>query len=153
MSEKSAILKEQLEFVFDRLGKTVEGLGEKEYTWKPTEASNNIQWIMNHLSRITNLSIPRIVKGDPEYSPKGWPDDYRDQNYSLDKLMKDIDTGKKVALEGLGKLTNAQLEDEIPLWGGKQKRKTGVFAYIGELYHHRGQIAYIRGTYKRLSEK
>jgi hypothetical protein len=56
-------------------------------------------------------------------------------------------------VEGLAKLKDEQLEEEIPLWGGKQKRKTGVFAYIGELYHHRGQAAFIRGTVKRLKEK
>jgi uncharacterized damage-inducible protein DinB len=153
MSEKASILKEQLEYVYDTLNRAVEELRDEEYTWRPTEVSNNIQWIMNHLSRITNLSLPRIIKGDPEYTPKGWPDDYKDQNYSLNKVLKDIEAGKKTTLEEVGKLSNAQLEEEIPLWGGTRKRKIGLFAYIGELIHHRGQIAYIRGTYKRLHEK
>lgn len=153
MSEKASILKEQLEYVYDSLNRAVEGLGSEEYQWKPTEASNNIQWIMNHLSRITNISLPRIIKGDPEYTPMGWPEDYRDRDYGLDKLMKDIESGKKITLEGVEKLSNAQLEEDIPLWGGTRKRKIGLFAYIGELIHHRGQIAYIRGTYKRLNEK
>jgi len=153
MGDKASILAEQLGAVIDSLDRHVENLGEKEYTYKLTPESNNIQWILNHLSRIVNVSIPRIVKGDPNWTPKGWPADYKDQAYGLEKLMKDIKAGRKAAVEGLAKLKDEQLEEEIPLWGGKQKRKTGVFAYIGELYHHRGQAAYIRGTVKRLKEK
>ncbi|MCW4051115.1 MAG: DinB family protein [Candidatus Bathyarchaeota archaeon] len=152
MSEKASILKEQLEWVFSSLNRTVEGISEEEYTFKPTKVSNSIQWNLNHLSRITNLSIPRICKGNPEYTPEGWAEDYRNKSLSLEEVMKDIEKGSKIALKKLGKLTNEQLEEEIPLWGGTRQRKTGLFAYIGELYHHRGQIAYIKGTYKRLNE-
>jgi uncharacterized damage-inducible protein DinB len=153
MGDKSSILAEQLGYVIDSLDRHVENLGEKEFLYRLTPESNNIQWLLNHMSRIVNVSIPRIVKGDPNYSPKGWPADYKDQAYGLEKMMKDIKAGKKAAVEGLAKLKDEQLEEEIPLWGGKQKRKTGVFAYIGEIYHHRGQLAYIRGTVKRLKEK
>jgi uncharacterized damage-inducible protein DinB len=153
MGDKASILAEQLGSVIDSLDRHVENLGEKEFMYKLTSESNNIQWLLNHMSRIVNVSIPRIVKGDPNWSPKGWPADYKDQAYGLEKMMKDIKAGKKAAVDGLGKLKDELLEEEIPLWGGKQKRKTGVFAYIGELYHHRGQLAYIRGTVKRLKEK
>jgi uncharacterized damage-inducible protein DinB len=153
MGDKSSILSEELGYVIDSLDRHVENLGEKEYLYRLTPESNNIQWLLNHMSRIVNISIPRIVKGDSNYSPKGWPADYKDQAYSLEKLMKDIKSGRKAAVEGLAKLKDEQLEEEIPLWGGKQKRKTGVFAYIGEIYHHRGQLAFIRGTIKRLKEK
>jgi hypothetical protein len=150
MSEKASILKENIEYIYDRIGRTIEGLTEEEMKWKPTEASNNIEWILNHIARISNLSLPRIVKGDPDYTPKGWPDDYREKHHSIDEMAKDIEDGKKTVIETIGKLTAAQLEEEIPLWGSTRKRKIGLFAYIGELAHHNGQIAYIRGTIKRL---
>ena len=153
MGDKASILSEELGYVIDSLDRHVENLGEKEFMYKLTPESNNIQWLLNHMSRIVNISIPRIVKGDSNYSPKGWPADYKDQAYGLEKMMKDIKAGRKAAVDGLGKLKDEQLEEEIPLWGGKQKRKIGVFAYIGELYHHRGQLAFIRGTVKRLKEK
>jgi hypothetical protein len=152
VSEKASILKEYAEYVYERFGRTVEGLTETEMRWKPTEASNNIEWILNHMARLSNLSLPRIIKGDPEFSPEGWPDDYRDQHHSLDKMLKDIEAGKKMVLEGVGKLSSTQLEEEISLWRGSRKRKIGLFAYLGELVHHNGQIAYVRGTYKRLNE-
>ena len=153
MSEKASILKEQAEYIYERIGRTIEGLTEKEMGWKPTEASNSIEWILNHIARLSNLSLPRIIKGDPEYKPEGWPDDYRELHHSLEKMLGDIEKGEKVVLEGIGKLTSAQLEEEIPLWGGTRKRKTGLFAYLGELVHHNGQIAYLRGTMKRLKEE
>ena len=152
MSAKAEILKEELEYVFDSLERTVEGIDEKEFNYRLTEASNDIQWILNHLSRIVNLSIPRIVKGDPDYTPAKWPEDYREKKFSFDKLMGDIKNGKNLVLDGVASLSEIELEEEIPLWGGTRKRKTGLFAYIGELFHHKGQIAYIRGSIKRLKE-
>ena len=153
MSAKSEILKEELEYIFESLQRTLEGIDEKEFNYRLTEASNDIQWILNHLSRIVNLSLPRIIKGDPNYVPDEWPEDYREQNYSYEKLMDDLNKGKKHVLDGIASLTEEQLEEEIPLWGGTRKRKTGLFAYLGEIFHHRGQIAYIRGTIKRLKER
>lgn len=153
MSVKASMLKDQTEYIYERIGRTLEGLTENEMKWKPTEVSNSIEWILNHMARISNLSLPRIIKGDPEYKPEGWPDDYRDMRHSLEKMLGDIEKGKRVVLEGIGRLTSAQLEEEIPLWGGTRKRKIGLFAYPGELVHHNGQIAYLRGTMKRLKEK
>ncbi len=153
LSAKAQILKELAEYHFNSLEENLKGLDEKEANYKPTVESNNIEWIVNHLCRISNTAIPRILKGDPNYKPTGWPDDYKDRHYSLAKYMEDLAVGKKTVLDGLGKLTDTQLEEEIPLWGGTKKRKVGIFAYIGEIIHHKGQIAYIRGTVKRLKVK
>jgi len=153
LSEKASILKEYAEYVYESLERALEGLMEKEITWRPTEVSNSIEWILNHLARISNLALPRIIKGDPKYAPDGWPSDYRSKHHGLEKMLKDIEAGKKVVLEGIGNLTSTQLEEEIPLWGGTRQRKIGLFAYLGELVHHKGQIAYLRGTMKRLKEK
>jgi len=56
------------------------------------------------------------------------------------------------SIKKLKKLPNEAMEAEIPMWGGTRQRKEGLFAYIGEVYHHKGQVTYIRGTYKRLNE-
>ncbi len=85
--------------------------------------------------------------------PEGWPEDYREKPHTLEKMMEDINKGKKNVIEGIQKLTSGDLEEDIPLWGGIQKRKTGLFAYLGELTHHNGQIAYLKGTINRLREK
>ena len=150
MSAKAQILKEYAEYHFNSLEELLKGLEMDEAIYQLTEESNSVEWIINHLCRISNTALPRIIKGDPNYKPMGWPDDYKEQHYSLDKYRADLAAGKKVTLDGIAKLTDAQLEEEIPLWGGTKKRKIGLFAYIGEVVHHKGQIAYIRGTVKRL---
>ena len=85
MSAKSEVLKEEFEFVFVALERTLEGIDDKEFNYRLTEASNDIQSILNQLSRITNLNIPRIIKGNLDYTPNNWPDDYVEHNYSLKK--------------------------------------------------------------------
>jgi len=150
MSAKAQILKEYAEYHYNSLEEQLKGLEMDEANYQMTEESNSIEWIINHLCRISNTFFPRIIKGDPNYKPLNWPDNYKDQHYSLDKYRADLASGKKVTLDGIASLTDTQLEEEIPLWGSTKKRKIGLFAYIGEVVHHKGQIAYIRGTVKRL---
>jgi hypothetical protein len=152
VNDKAEILAEELEWALGSLKRTSENLGEDEFKYVPTPVSNSIQWQLNHISRIVNASLPRLIMGVTEYTPEGWPSDYREQDYPLDKLMEDIAKGANKALPMLKELSNEDLEAEIPMWGGKRQRKIGLFAYIGEVYHHKGQVAYIRGTYKRLNE-
>lgn len=153
MSTKAQILKEFAEYHFNSLEDALKDLGEDEAYYRPTDESNSIEWIVNHLCRISNIALPRIIKGDPNYKPIGWPDDYGDRHPSLNKYMADLASGKKMVLDSLGNLTDEQLEEEIPLWSGSKKRKVGLYAYLGEVVHHKGQIAYIRGTVKRFKLK
>ena len=152
MNEKSSILAEQLEWIVSRVEGSCNDLSDEEYKFQPTKVSTSVQWQLNHISRIINVALPRLIKGVTEYTPEGWPEDYRDQDYPVDKLLSDINKGKEVSIKKLSKVSNEAMDEEIPLWGGTKLRKEGLFAYIGEIYHHRGQLTYIRGTYKRLNE-
>ena len=115
MNEKGSILAEELEYAVGALERTVEGLGEEEYRFKPTPVSNSVQWQLNHISRIVSISLPRLIKGVTEYTPEGWPEDYRDQDYGMKKLMADIKKGMKADVDGLKGLSDEDLEIEIPL--------------------------------------
>ena len=149
LSEKSSILKENAEFLYTRLLKTIEGLTPEEAKWKPVKDSNNIEWQLNHLSRITNLSIPRLIKGNHSWKPDNWKSDYRDANPSIIEMIEDIEKGAKLVSELVCKLEGDTLEKDTKYWGGVRKLKEGLFAYLAEIAHHKGQIAYIRGTYAR----
>ena len=153
MSEKVKVLKEFAEYAFDSLVRTSEGISEKEADWRPVEESNNVRWILNHLSRISNFSLQRIIKGDQNFTPEGWPEDYGEQILSVDKLIADINKGKQSVLDGLSNLTDLDLHKEIPMWGGTRQRKLGLFAYLGEIINHKGQVAMLRGNIKRKREK
>lgn len=152
MNKKASILAESLEWAINSLERACENLTPEEYKYQPTPVSNSVQWQLNHISRIVNAPLIARIKGVESYAPEGWPEDYRDQDYPLEKLMKDIKTGTEKAIPMMKKLTDEDLEKEIPMWGGKRQRKIGLFAYIGEVYHHKGQLTYVRGTYKRLKE-
>ena len=152
MNEKASILAEQLEWILSRVESSCKDIPAEEYKWQPTKVSTSVQWQLNHISRIVNVALVRLIKGVEEYTPEGWAEDYRDQDYSLEKLLADIKKGGEKAIKKLKKVSNEDMDKEIPLWGGTRLRKEGLFAYIGEIYHHRGQITYIRGTYKRLNE-
>ena len=153
MSEQASILRENAEFLYTRLLKTIEGLSTEEAKWKPTTESNNIEWQLIHLSSITNLSIPRLIKDDHNWTPKDWSSNYKETKHEIDKLIKDIENGKKQVLNELSELSKDQLEEDTKYWGGVRKRKEGLFAYLAEIAHHKGQIAYVRGTYARIQGK
>jgi hypothetical protein len=150
---KIELLKEFAEYAFNSVNRAWEGVSEKEADWKPLDESNNIKWIMNHLSRISNVSLPRLIKGDQSWLPKNWPENYRDMDLSLERLKKDFNKGKETTLQLLEGLQDSDLLKEITFWGSLRKRQEGLFAYIGELINHKGQIAMLRGNIKRRREK
>lgn len=150
MSEKPALVKRFAEIAFERFDWAMKDISEKEIDWRPLKETNSIRWILTHLSQQWNVGIHKILKGDPEYKPKDWPEDYIDNgSYSLSQIMSDLGKGRKSFTKSLEELTLAELEAEIPLWGGKKKRQYGLLLYISEIFHHVGQIAYIRGAIKR----
>lgn len=150
MSDKVKLIKSIAEMAFERFDSATKNLSEKEIDWHPLKETNSIRWILTHLSQQWNVGIQRILKGDPEYRPKGWPGDYVDnRSYSLEKIVSDMKEGKNKVIAGLEKLTSAELEAEIPLWGGTKKRQYGLLIYLSEIFHHVGQIAYLRGAIRR----
>ena len=153
MSEKVEILKEYTEYAFNRFERTIEGLAEQELDWKPMEESNNMRWILNHLSRIVNVYAMMYIRGEPDYVPEGWPEDYAEKSHELDKLLGDIEKGKKAMLNGLDGLSSADLKTEITRRGTSRSRQVGLFGMLSEVISHNGQIAYLRGTIKRHREK
>ncbi len=67
----------------------------------------------------------------------------------MKRLKNDLQKGENTVVKGLAELSLAELETEIPLWGGTRKREYGLLLYISEIFHHIGQIAYLRGAIKR----
>lgn len=150
MSDKVELIKTFAEMTFERFDDATKDLSEKEIDWRPVEETNSIRWILTHLSQQWNVGIPRILKGDPEYKPKDWPEDYvGNRSYSFEKIMGEIEKGRNIVMIGLEELTLAELEAKISLWGGTKKRQYGLLIYLSEIFHHEGQIAYLRGAIKR----
>ncbi|MBS7619628.1 DinB family protein [Candidatus Bathyarchaeota archaeon] len=126
---------------------------ESEIDWRPVPEANNIRWILTHLSQQWNVGFPRMFKGDPSYKPSNWPDDYVGSlKISLSEILDDLIKGKETVLQGLSQLKEEDLDVDIPLWGGTRKRSFGLMAYLSEIVHHEGQIAYLRGTIGRMRQ-
>jgi len=153
MSERMQLLKEMAETFFGRTDRALQGLSAKEIEWRPVEESNNIRWILTHISQELNILLPRMIKGDAKYAPEGWSDDYSSSNPTLERLLVDIAAGKKAVLDGIANLTETDLDEEIDLGRGPRKRRAMILMYLSEIVHHEGQIAALRGIIARRRQK
>jgi hypothetical protein len=154
MSEKVESLKAFANLAFGRFDNTMKDLKESEIDWKPVEEANNIRWILTHLSQQWNVGFQRTFRGDNNYKPAGWPDDYvGSKSITYAKLMADLTKGRATVLEGLGKLSAADLAVEVQSLSGMVKRHDRLMRQLSEIAHHGGQIAYIRGAIGRRRQK
>lgn len=152
MSERIKTLIEYSKYVFERLDRTLENLTEKEIDWRPTDDSNDIRWIIRHISRILNVITMIYIKGDPDFVPDGWPSDYNQSKYGLERYLIDIKKGEEKMLKGLKGLTPEQLKRKVIRRGRTRTQQLGIFVMLSEIVHHGGQIAYLRGTINRRRE-
>jgi len=147
--EKTESLKAFATLAFGRFDSTMKDLKESEIDWKPVEEANNVRWILTHLSQQWNVGFQRTFKGD-NYKPAGWPDDYvGNKSVTFAKLLADMAKGRAAVLEGLGRLSAADLLVEVQSPSGPVKRYDRLMRQISETIHHEGQIAYIRGAIGR----
>ena len=64
-------------------------------------------------------------------------------------MLGELEMGRVRVLGGLRSLKASDLDEMIPLWGKKHRRAEGVNMLVGELIYHAGQIALLRGAYRR----
>ena len=139
-------LREYAEHVYGRVSSHLTGISEEELNWRPCETCNSLDWTLRHMARISSVLLPQVVDGTTTGS---WDDDYESRQHTLNELIRDLNEGRDKVLHGLRGMAAGALEEEIPLWGGVHRRKEGLYMLIGELAHHGGQVAYIRGAYGR----
>lgn len=151
MSDRVDAIKAFTQIGFDRLERATKDLKETQMDWKSCTEANTIRWILTHLSQELHVYIPRILSGNREYKPEGWPEDYvGNASYSLEKIMGDLEKGRDDLMKKLDKLTDESLAEEIEFWRGKRKREFYLMLLISEIVHHEGQIAAILGVDKRM---
>lgn len=151
MSCRVEAVKAFAEIGFMRLERATKELKPEQLDWQSCTEANNIRWILTHLSMEFHSFVPKIVKGDKNYAPKGWPEDYvGNKSYSLEKIMKDIESGKKNVMKMLAGLNDEDLKKEIDWFYGKRPKEFYLMLAISEIVHHEGQIAAILGVEKRM---
>jgi len=153
MSTKVETIKVFAQVGFDRLGRATKDLKKEHLDWKSVPEANNVRWVLTHMSQELNIYIPRILKGEPNYSPNGWPQDYiGNKSYSIEKIMDDVEKGKSELMTGLDKLKDSDLDVEIEMWGSKRKKGQALIGMVSEMIHHEGQISAILGLNKRMEQ-
>ena len=150
MSGKIDAIKAFTEMGLFRLRGVVKDLKEEQLDWKYCPQANTIRWILTHLASEFHVFIPKILTGDKEYKPEGWPDDYvGNQSYSLEKILEDIEEGEKALMNKLDGLEEV-LSEEIDWFMGKRTKEYYLMLAISEIHHHEGQIAAILGVESRI---
>jgi uncharacterized damage-inducible protein DinB len=151
MSDTIKTMKAFAELGFQRLGRATKDLKSEQLDWQSCTEANTIRWILTHLGSELHVFVPKILTGNKEYSPEGWPEDYvGNKSYSLEKIMGDIESGKVKLMKSLDELKEASLAEEIDWFFGKQPRQAYLMLAISEILHHEGQIAAILGVEKRM---
>lgn len=153
MSEKIETIKAFVMIGFDRLERATKDLKEEQLDWKYCPQANTIRWILTHISSELHVFIPKILTGNKEYVPEGWPEDYTgNTGFSLEKILGDLQEGKDMLMKSLDELTAESLAQEIDWFYGVRPRENYLMFAISEILHHEGQIAAILGVEKRMKE-
>ena len=142
-------MKSFAEMGFFRLNNITKDLTEFQLDWKSCDEANTIRNILTHMNQELHVYLPRMLTGK---TPEDWPDDYQGNlNYSLEKIMLDMEEGKTKLYKMLDETTDEALEKEVDLFMGKRPLQFYVTLMISEIIHHEGQIAAILGVERRMN--
>ncbi|MBN2336304.1 DUF664 domain-containing protein [Candidatus Bathyarchaeota archaeon] len=147
MDAQGRLLTEHTDYIYERINGEVFGLSEDEATWTPCQGSNTMMWILTHMARIGLILIPQAIHGTVK--PGGWDDDYQERPHTLEEVLRDLRKAYTVIKEGIAETGDEELAEPLTLWGRQTDRKGLLFHLLAELIHHNGQIAMLRGIYKR----
>jgi len=134
---------------FFRLSNITKNLTEYHLDWKSCSEANTIRNILTHLNQELHVYLPRMLIGK---TPDDWPEDYTgNPNYSLEKIMVDLEEGKTNLYKMLDETKDETLDKEVDMFMGKHPLQFYVTLMISELIHHEGQIAAILGVERRMN--
>lgn len=145
------LLTEFAEYIFREITYTNDEITPEILDWRPVEEANSIHWILTHQTRIASLLIPQVITGTN--NPAGWDDNYQEQPHSLEELRNDLREARENVLSLLDELDEEDLNREIMVWKSMHPLKEAIFALLGELMHHNGQIAMLKGIKKRTNQR
>jgi uncharacterized damage-inducible protein DinB len=145
------LLTDFTEYIFREITNTNDKITPEILDWRPVEEANSTHWILTHQTRIASLLIPQVITGTN--NPAGWDDNYQEQPHSLEELRNDLREAREKVLTLLDGLEEEDLNRGIMIWGSTQPLKEAIFALLGELMHHNGQIAMLKGINKRTNAR
>jgi uncharacterized damage-inducible protein DinB len=143
-------IKEFANIGFMRLERATSELTEEQLDWQSCREANTIRWILTHLNSEFFGFVPKIISGNKELESE-LPEDYvGNTDYSLEKILGDLEKGKSKLMTMLEGLEDKELEEELDWFYGKRTKGFYLMLAVSEIIHHEGQIAAILGVEKRM---
>ncbi len=166
--EAKEIIMKSLEESQQYLNRALDGLTQEEIARAPGAESNSIAFILWHVSRVEDMWVNRVIRGEKEvYGAGGWQERLgtppKESGYSytreqlqawpvptLELLRGYADAVREQTMALLESVTAEKLSEEV---GGNAFLNT-VGAILGhlitEIALHVGQIHYLRGLHRGL---
>ena len=141
-------LKLFLDTGYRRLVWDLEEADEILLDWSIHQDANTIRWLLNHISTILYVYIPRAITGDLNYTTKKWQD-YHEKK-GLKDYLREIQKGKAQADFMLEGLNHDMLEEELDWYIGVDTRNNYLVLLVSEILHHEGQVAATIGLKERI---
>ena len=149
-----------------RLMATCNGLTEEQMAWRPGPVSNNIGFILWHVTRNEDARVTRTAEGMPGYEADLWVSDGWHKRFDQPETAPD--PGDRLGLQRLSipgpdvlisyaeavssrtarfmeTLAESRLDELMKLGGPNERVADGLRHMIVHKNNHHGQIDYLRG--------
>lgn len=166
---KKAILSGLDEYL-SALYKAIDGLSDAELNWQPSLESNSIIYLLWHMGRVEDNWINKVIGGNETvWVRDGWYEKFpfSEEDYgkgydkqdlanfpSIDKnlVIKFYGEQRKEILKVIERLSEEDLAKDYKRLSGELKKGYWILGHLlVEESQHLGQVAYIRGMIKGLS--
>ncbi len=145
------VLTDFAEYIFREITNTNDEISPEILNWKLVKEANSIHWILTHQARIASVLLPQVITRTN--NPEGWDDDYQKQPHSLEELKNDLKEAREKVGTMLDGLSEEDLNKETMVWRSRCSLKEPIFALLGELMHHNGQIAMLKSIKSRINSR
>lgn len=123
--------------------KTFAQLNEKDFYYKPNDASNNLAIIIQHMSGNMLSRWTNFLTEDGEKTWRSRDTEFNDQHYSKDVLLNIWEKGWHCFLEALKHLKGEDLLKTIHIRNEPLIVIDAINRQLAHYPHHVGQIVYI----------
>jgi len=119
--------------------KAFEEMPAEKYGFKPTDAQLTFGFIAHHIAG-ANYALCSVIGGEPAVK---LPD--RNGSEPKDTLIGALKTSFEFCDRAMDKLTDAQLTDQVQVFGRPQPKAAAALIYVLDLVDHYSQLAiYLR---------
>ncbi|MQF83026.1 DinB family protein [SAR202 cluster bacterium AD-802-E10_MRT_200m] len=155
--------------------RSLNDLPAKELTWKPTDESNSISFLVWHIARVLDFWVHTVIEEKPQLWEQGWSETFarepkpNELGYAFSservaslelpeitimiEYLAVAETELNRLLQDLDDENLATLEVINPNNGNKIPISSVFQQLVWELNQHGGQIAYIRGMKRGLEDR